>query len=188
MAGQVKGILFADYVRMIRAHKAVDWSKELAEDDRAYLMRHVHLESWYPMEVFERFGNAILKHVANSDLEAVRMWGYFSVDALLHANPMLLAEGDPIETLTRFKTLRASYFDFPALEVPMLHDGHALVEIHYGMGMPAEEAASFQTMGFFERLIDRAGGLGATGKFLERSWAGQRRTLVELTWISGAGR
>ena len=178
----VKGILFADYVRMIRSHKGVDWSAELAPEDLPFLAQRIEPNGWYPMATFERLGNAILRHVGLGDLAGVRMWGRFSVDQLRAAQPALVADGNPVETLTRFRVLRATFFDFEALEVPMLNDDQAHVVIRYYMGATAEEAASHQTMGFFERLLEVAGATDISARFRERSWAGDARTLLELTW------
>lgn len=178
----VKGILFSDYVRMIRSHKGVDWASQLEREDMFYLRTPIEPLEWYPMETFERLGNAILREVAGGDVEAVRMWGRMSVDQLTAATPALLAEGDPVETMMRFRVQRATYFDFEALEIPTLTDDHALVVIHYFMGPVAEEAASFQTMGFFERLLERAGAKAISARFTERSWKGDARTLLALAW------
>lgn len=180
----VKGILFADYVRMIRSHKGVDWALQLPREDLFYLRTPIEPLEWYPMETFERLGDAILREVAANDLEAVRMWGRMTVDQLLVATPSLLAPGDPIETLMRFKVQRATYFDFQALEVPTLVEDHAHVVIHYFMGAIAEEAASFQTMGFFERLLEKAGASSISARLRERAWAGDARTLLELAWAA----
>ena len=128
------GLLFADYVRMIRSHKGVDWSKRLGAEHLQYLSGRIDPAGWYPMAAFEQLGNAILAEIANQDVQAVRMWGRFSVDALCAATPQLVAPGDPVETLMRFRVLRATYFDFEALEVPMLVDGQAQVVIRYHMG------------------------------------------------------
>lgn len=181
----VKGILFADYVRMIRSHKSVDWTTYLRAEDRAYLTAHIDPASWYPMAAFERLGNAILAAIANSDMQAVRMWGHFSADALRAANPALVVAGDPIETLMRFRVLRATYFDFEALDVLMLIDGEAQVAIGYYMGNPAEEAASLQTMGFFERLLELAGAVNVHARFATRAWDGDERTVLVLNWRMG---
>ena len=178
----VKGILFADYVRMIRSHKAVDWTKHLDREDLFYLRSKIEPLDWYPMETFERFGNAILHEIALSGLEAVRMWGRLSVDQLREATPNLVAQGDPIETLMRFRVQRATYFDFEALEIPTLVLDHAHIVIHYFMGPVAEEAASHQTMGFFERLLELAGTSSIEARFLERSWKDDVRTVLELSW------
>lgn len=178
----VKGILFSDYVRMIRSHKGVDWAAHLEREDMFYLRTKIEPLEWYPMETFERFGNAILREVAGGDVEAVRMWGRMSVDQLSAATPSLVADGDPVETMMRFRVQRATFFDFEALEIPTLTEDHAAVVIHYFMGEVAEEAASYQTMGFFERLLDRAGATAISARFVERSWAGDPRTLLTLAW------
>lgn len=167
---------------MIRGNKQHDWTSQLLPEDLPFLAQKVDLAGWYPMETFERMGNAILKFVALDQLEAVRMWGRFSVDELRAAQPELLVVGDPVETLQRFRVLRATYFDFPALEITMLLDDAVDILISYHMGARAEEAASMQTMGFFERQIELAGGLNVTPKLAQRSWAGDARTVLQVSW------
>jgi hypothetical protein len=179
---QVKGSLFVDYVRMLRGHKGVDWTAHLPPEDIAFLQARIDPGGWYPMDSFERLGNVILRFVARGDLQAVRMWGRFSVDALRFANPALLAAGDPIETVNRFRVLRATFFDFEALDVLMLHDDEAQIAVRYHMGDMAEEAASMQTLGFFERLLELAGARDIEATFTARSWAGAPRTVLALHW------
>jgi hypothetical protein len=178
----VKGLLFAEYVRMIRSSKQYDWQAQLEPADLPFLQARVDPDGWYPMETFERFGNAILRFVALDDLQAVRMWGRFSVDELRAAQPELLVVGDPVETLQRFRVLRATYFDFPALEITMLLDDAVEIVVSYHMGARAEEAATLQTLGFFERQLELAGAENVSGKVAERSWAGDARTLLQVSW------
>jgi hypothetical protein len=135
------------------------------------------------MAVFERLGNAILTGIGAATLDSVRMWGHLSVTGVATAQPTLIARGDPLESLMRLKVLRASMFDFPAFDIPMLSNGHAHVVINYRMGASAEEAACFQTMGFCEGVIALAGGSGIEAQFYERSWRGDARTLIDLQWI-----
>jgi hypothetical protein len=169
-----------DYVRMIKAHKQVDWG--LPVEDTRYLGERVDPDGWYPMATFERMGNAILKHIAGGQLIAVHHWGRLSAAQLRAAHPMLLAPGDPVETINRFRVLRATYFDFEALSVPMLHDGEAQIVIHYYMGMPAEEAASLQAQGFFEGLLELVGSKNVRSSFRAKSWEGAPKTLLDLRW------
>ena len=142
MKRNVKGVLFSDYVRMIRGQKSVAWNQLLDDEDLVYVAVHIDPNGWYPMATFERLGNAILTKIANGDVEAARMWGRISVDQLRTATPSLVAEGDPLETLMRFRVLRATFFDFEALEVRAVASDHASIVIHYHMGAMAEEAAS----------------------------------------------
>jgi len=179
---QVKGVLFVDYVRMLRAHKEIDWAERLPPEDLVYLQTRIDPAGWYPMATFERMGNQILHVVARDEMMAVRMWGRFSVDQLRAAQPALVVQGDPVETVNRFRVLRSTYFDFDALDVVMLHDDQALIAIHYYMGSPAEEAASWQTLGFFERLLELSGATDVQARFTERSWAGDARTLLAIDW------
>ena len=174
---------------MIRSHKQHDWRSQLEPEDLPYLQSRVDPAGWYPMATFERFGNAILRFVALDDLQAVRMWGRFSVDELRAAHPELVVVGDPVETLQRFRVLRATFFDFPALEIVMLLDDQAEIAISYHMGARAEEAASLQTMGFFERQLELAGARNVAARLVQRSWAGDPRTLLEVSWdIAPPGR
>ena len=182
MPRNVKGILFADYVRMMRGKKDFDWSLHVRPEDLPYLRTKVDADEWFPMETFERFGNVILTEVALGSLDAVRLWGRMSVDTLVATNPDLVCAGDPVDTMMRFRVQRATYFDFEALEIPTLAPGHAEVVIHYYMGARAEEAASYQTMGFFERLIELAGAADVDARFTSSSWARATRTVLALDW------
>src|SRR4051794_25387976 len=110
----VRGVLFLDYVRMLRSQKAVNWADHLAPEDLPYLQQQVDPTAWYPMATFERMGNSILKVVANNAMLPVKLWGQMSASQLRTANPTLLAKGDPVETLTRFRVLRDTFFDFAA--------------------------------------------------------------------------
>lgn len=174
--------MFVDYVRMLRSQKNVDWSRHLAPDDLPYLQAHIDPMSWYPMGCFERMGNAILNTVTRGELFPVQLWGRYSAAQLRAANPMLLAPNDPPETLSRFRVLRETFFDFNALDVPMLHDDEANIVLRYYMGMPAEEAAAYQTMGFFEGLLELAGAKDVRAAFHEESWKGDSRTMLVLRW------
>ena len=72
----------------------------------------------------------------------------------------------------------------PALEVLELHEGAAHIVVRYHMGKLAEEAASYQTLGFFEGLLQLAGAKDIQASFKERSWAGDLRTQIELHWAT----
>lgn len=184
----VRGLLFVDYVRMLRAQKTVDWNQRLTAEDVWFLSTRIDPDAWYPMETFERMGNEILRTVAHGEMFPVRLWGRYSAAKLHEGNPSLLAPDDPVETLNRFRVLRQTFFDFEALSVPMLLEDEAHIVIGYHMGMPAESAACYQTMGFFEGLLELAGAKDVDASFRERSWANALRTLLVIRWRSPAKR
>lgn len=168
---------------MLRAHKGIDLSPYLDPQDRPYLSERVDPALWYPMETFERLGVAILREIARNDLQLVKHFGRVSLDALCALHDNLVAEGDPNESLLRFRVLRQSFFDFPALEIEEVSDDKATATVSYGMGAVAEEAATWQTMGFFERLLERSGGSPVRVTLTGRAWRGDPKTRIQMEWM-----
>lgn len=167
---------------MVRGRKDVRWGDHLEAEDLMVLAQKVEPTGWYPMDTFERLGVAILKEIAHGQLEGVRMWGRFQLQAVRKEFPMLVAENDPRETLMRFDVLSDGFFDYGALGVVSVSDGHASVWIDYKMGKVAEETASYQTMGFFEGLLEAAGATDIHARFTAKVWDGAERTMLELHW------
>ena len=182
MPGHVKGVLFADYVRMLRAHRGRALSDFLGPEELAYLDQTIDLDAWYPMDAFEQLGLAIFEAIAEGDLGLVREWGRASVARVVGAHQRVLASGDPRESLMRFFVLRRSLFDYEALTMLQLCDASASIGVEYGMHPLAEQAAAVQTMGFFEGLIGLAEGCDVHAEFLETSWRGDRQTIIGFTW------
>lgn len=177
-------MLFVDYVRMIRGRKDVDWMPYLDGADLAYLSQPIDPTSWYPMETFERLGVAILKEIAHDLQEGVRMWGRFQVLASRKQFPDLIADGSPRETVMRFRTLSRGFFDYDAVHIADVEEEEATVSIAYGMGPVAEETACNQSLGFFEGLVEAAGGKETRGELVACSWKGAPRTIVRVQWVN----
>lgn len=179
---RVRGVLFADYVRIIRRQVA-SWREKVAPEDRALLEQHVDLEQWYPMDTFERLGLIILEHVVAHETDAIRLWGREQVQAVLSFFPELANPSDPRDSVMRFQNFLASLFDFPAVVVESVEDEAALVRVEYGMHPAAEEAASWQTVGFFEELLTASGARQVSGSLRSRAWAGDAQTIAALSWV-----
>lgn len=178
----VRGSLFSDYVRMIRGFKGIAWDELLTPGDLAMVQSHIVVGSWYSMEAFERLGDLILEHIAQGSVEAVRAWGRITVDQLRALDPALVAPDDAVETLKRFHLFRREFFNFDPLILVRAGAGSARFQIQYFMGPSAEEAASYQALGFFERLLEVAGARDSRGELVERSWEGAEHTILDLRW------
>jgi hypothetical protein len=183
----VKGILFVDYIRMLRAHKDTQLEVYLQAGDLEYLHQHIDPAGWYPMDVYERMGLAILAEIAGNDLELVRKWGRQTIDELVHAQPELFTNADARETFMRFQVLRQSLFDFPAARITAIHDGEARLEISYGMSPKAEEAATYQSMGFIERLLEISRASNPDVRLRTCSWKGDDATVILVRWQQSPG-
>ena len=180
---QVRGVLFLDYVRMLRKSGSPNLSKHLVAEDFVLLGQQIDLGAWYPMSAFERFGLAILAEVVGGEVDSVRLWGRSQIPQILNFFPELCAEGDPRDTIIRFANLMGSLFDYPSVSVDDVSDEHASIRITFGMGAVAEEAASWQTFGFFEALVEAAGGVHVRGEFTRKSWKDPSvATRLDMEW------
>ncbi len=182
MQRMVKGSLFLDYVRMIKSRKRVDWTVHLTETDMELMKGRIDPSGWYPLETFERMGLGILKEVAGGDMEVVYAWGRDYMVDLFRIHEGLVAEGDPMQSLMRFKVLQRSFFSFEGIDVISLDTHQAILRVDYRMSPLAEEASAHQTMGFIERLLDRAGARNIRQGFKSKVWDGDRSTVIEFAW------
>lgn len=181
-AKKVKGTLFLDYIRMLKTLKNADWSKYLTPDDLGFLKTKIIEDDWYPFDTFERMGLAILKEIARGDMNAVLAWGRISIDGLIKTRPDLINKEDPAESLMRFQVLRKGFFDFNAIYIVELLGSYAKIEIAYEMSDLAEQAATLQTLGFFERLLELSGAEDINSKFLSKAWEGAPSSIITLSW------
>jgi hypothetical protein len=179
---KVKGTLFVDYVRMIKSRKDVDWSQHLTPFDMGFLEKKISDTEWYPFDTFEKMGVEILEKVADGNMDLVRMWGRGSVENLFSIHGALVCEGDPLETLMRFQVLRGSFFNFNPINIKFVSENFARLEIKYDMCKAAEEAATYQAVGYFERLLELAGATDVQHDFKSRVWEGDAVTILEFEW------
>lgn len=180
---RVRGVLFTDYVRMIRREWR-DWRSHVTADERAVLESRIQPDDWYSMELFERLGLHILANVVGQETDSIRLWGRTQVQNILAFVPDVASAGDPRESVMRFSNFFASFFDFPALQLDAVDDSDALVVVDYGMSPPAEEAATWQTVGFFEELLAASGGRSVRATLASATWQGAAQTRVALSWES----
>jgi hypothetical protein len=127
-------------------------------------------------------GVAIIHEIADGDMEAVRLWGKSSINDLLKLHRDLVCGGDPTETLMRFQVLRKTFFDFSAIDLLAVSENHARFRIAFDMCAVAEEAATFQTLGFFETLLELSGVMEIQHRFESKKWKGDAATVLELEW------
>ncbi len=182
MSKSVKGLFFKDYVRMIKSRKDVDWSRHLSSDDMSYLSGRIEDSEWYPFESFERMGLGILEEIAGGSMDMVRVFGRTYLDRLFSLHSSLISKNDPHESLIRFQVIRKSFFEFDPITILVFRHNFAKIEIAYGMSPKAEEAATFQTLGYFERLLELSGAKSVWHRFTSRKWEGAESTILELDW------
>jgi CheY-like chemotaxis protein len=155
---RVRGVLFIDYVKMLRSHKVAEKAgQHLKLEDAHFLIGRLDPDGWYPMATFERLGLAILSEIVGVETDSIRLWGRAQLAGLLRFFPDLSHAGDARDAIMRLQTLMRSLFDFECVTVEEVDDESAYVRVCYGMSPPAESAATWQTIGFFEELVTNSG-------------------------------
>ena len=182
MAGNIKGILFLDYVKMIRARKNIDWKKYLSEKDLIFVNENIDINGWYPISAFENLGEAVFEEVGGGDVNKVRGWGKVTISELTKTHGDLINKEDPRESIFRFHVLRESLFDYSAIEILTLLGNRVKLEIDYELKEKAEMSLAYQTLGFTERLLELSGVENISHEFMQKKWEGADSTILRVNW------
>lgn len=180
----VKGSLFRDYVRMIKKHKHIDWSRHLPPSDMEYINHGiVTVVEWYPYDTFRNMGEAIFKELAHGDPEAARLWGRNTMDSLagLYRNNLVVS-GDQFRTLKKFIDMQGYFFDFGGFYLSVLGEDHIEIKIDKAFGSRGVQGYNFQMLGSFQRLLELSGATDVKAKFLKKAWEGAPNSVIELRW------
>lgn len=174
MVRAVRGVLFIDYVKMLRSIGAHQ-SERLKPEDVAFFGDHLDPLAWYPMESFERFGLLLLDQLVGSETDSIRLWGRSMISRMLRRFPQLKAGKGPRGAIEMMRQLMSELFQYECVVVESVSDTGAKVRVSYGMNPRAEDAAVWQTMGFFEELLTTNGAHNALGARVDDgfslSWA-----------------
>ncbi|MFT3837752.1 MAG: response regulator [Myxococcaceae bacterium] len=158
----VRGVLFIDYVKMLRGIGAHE-SAQLKPEDVAFFGGHLDPMAWYPMESFERFGVLLLDQLVGTETDSIRLWGRSMIARMLRRFPQLKAGKGPRGAIEMMRQLLNELFQYECVVVESVSDTGASVRVRYGMNPRAEDAAVWQTMGFFEELLTSNGAHNALG-------------------------
>jgi hypothetical protein len=106
---QVKGTVIMDYVRIVRENPDRDWKRYLKDEDWEIINGDVLPSVWYPYEFFHRLGYAMFKEMAQSNLEAVRLFGKMNIRNTLQVYKGVLVPRDPVASAENFANLRRNF-------------------------------------------------------------------------------
>ena len=160
---EVKGTLMLNYVKLIRANKDRDWNKYLEPEDWEIINSIVLPATRYPYESFRRIGFAVLKEIANSNLEVVRGFGRFTMNTLLEIySSVILVPGDPLSSIKILSKNKEIFLSGESdTQVKEHGENWALLKcIPPSQETDLERLGAFwyQHAGHLEELVEQAGG------------------------------
>ncbi len=178
----MRGSFFADYVRTLRRNRDANWKRFLKPDDAELVAGQIAPGGWYPMDVFERLGTAILYSVADFSFTVPYAWGRVSAGQITSIHEGLIEPGDPGGAFLRLHGLRGVFFNFDPVIVTSCTDDEARIEIDYQMRDIPEAAACYQAQGFYEGIVGLCGCRVTASKIIKRRWEGHDNTVITISW------
>ena len=183
MDRHVKGLLFKEYVIMIRKLKHVDWGKYLTPSEMEVLNQVILSMKWYPLETYQRFGAAVFQEIAKGDPEVARSWGRASMDGLAKIfKNGLIKDNAPLKSLENFSRLSGRFFDFDGFDIKAHGENHVEIKLDRGFGSSFSNAYSHQMLGAFERLFELSGAIDLKAGFSKKIWEGAQNTIIDFSW------
>jgi len=173
---QIKGTLFLEYARIIRANKDRDWKKYLSEQDLKMIFGEILANHWYPLESYERAGFAIFKEIAQGKLESAWQWGRVALeDIATKFYQHLIRAQEPMKAIERCKTFVQQWYqfedpNFSPIEVQPISENQAKVIIKHIYPMQGFEAYVHQVAGTMERLVEMNGAKERKVEITEHNW------------------
>jgi len=178
----VKGSLFVNYVKMIRAYPQLPWADHLKPEDLELINQLILPASWYPIEAMQRIGMAAFKLVAKENFAILRAYGRSLADQMHADNPGLVVKGRPLDTLHKYCAIQGRLYSFKSLDTVDISPQHMIVHIYSQPEDTWIPVYLEQISGTVERLVELSGGRQVQIKLLESVLQGAKQNTLDMTW------
>jgi hypothetical protein len=178
---KVKGSIFIEFVKAIRANKTGVFDKYLTDEDREIISQRIMPNIWYPYETFKHCLWAFFEVMANKNLETIKGWGrLYSELVMPKIYAAILRTDDPLSFIKRVGVFERNFFDFGRVEMVLERNTQAV----YTVTDLDPQFAPIQYMlfGWIERIMELCGAKNLRCTTLTKSWEGAANTSVRLTW------
>jgi hypothetical protein len=180
---KVKGTMLVDQARMIRRNRQLSWDEYLTPEDWAKLEETILPSTWYPLELFRRWGWATFNVLAKRDLALTRQRGRARGRELFEQSYQnLFHEKNPAQALRVFTQMYGSLFNFSTLEFESLGEKRAQLRHDYDPDDPSNEPYCHQLMGYLDALVELTGGQDVDVTLASKQWEGAPMTTFDITW------
>jgi uncharacterized protein (TIGR02265 family) len=180
---KVKGTMFVDQVKMIRANKTLDWSKYLDSADWEIINKRILPSEWYPLDIYVKCAMAVFHVLGQENLDLVRFRGRMRGKELFETvYKALVIPNDPMASLSRFVVAYSQLFNFSSLKLEPAGKNHAKLHHDNKYTMHVNKPYCFQLMGHLDVLVEIAGGKNIKIKLTATQWEGAPQTIFDITW------
>jgi hypothetical protein len=180
---KVKGTMFVDQVKMIRANKNLDWSKHLGPADWEIINKRILPSEWYPLDIYVKCAMAVFHVLGQENLDLVRFRGRMRGKELFETvYKGLIVPNDPVASLSKFVVAYAQLFNFSSLKLEPAGSNHARLYHDNKHTMHANRPYCSQLMGHLDVLVEIAGGKNVKIELTAKQWEGAPVTTFDIRW------
>jgi len=186
---EVKGSVFLNVARLVRANKDVDWKKYLNDKDLEIIHGQILASSRYPLDTYERAEIAVFREIGKGQLENARQWGRFMMENMFKTvYHDLVRDQDPALALERFALIVRMLYrfndpKFEALKYVKMPGDRARIIVKSDHPVREFEAHSHQSMGTIEKLVELSGGKDDKIEITECDWQNDNPfALLDVSW------
>ncbi len=180
---KIKGALFKFFVKGIRANKSGIYETMLSEEDMKIVNQRILDAAWYPYETFKNCFNAVIKVFAKNDINITTKMGYNAGKETierLYQGPMMKRELS--EGIRSYNSLFKLWFNFGHQHGEIISENEIRISIEEFD--PEFKYFYYIAMGWMQSFFDVYIGKKVETNFIEKSWDGDNRTTIKITWNS----
>jgi hypothetical protein len=178
---RVKGSLFVEFVKTIRANKTGIFDRYLTQEDREIISQRILSNIWYPYETFKHCLTAVCEVIAKNDLEVVKEWGRLYGQAIMTTLYVsILKQGNPLSYINHIGLLVRNFFDFGRVEIVIESETRAVYKI-FDFD-PEYAPVHYLLNGWIERTTEICGAKKLKCETISKSWAGDDCTSIRFSW------
>jgi uncharacterized protein (TIGR02265 family) len=179
--GKVKGTVLVDFVKTIRGDKTGVYDSYLTPADKEIISSRILPSAWYPFDTFKNCFQAVVRVLADNDMEKVRQWGrLYGENIITSVYKGMIKDGQPMEMLEKYRTYIQSFFDFGEFDLERLADNHAVIIMTgFGEDFPSQY---YMMAGWIERSLELSGAKDIKSEFVAKTWEGAPDTRLDIKW------
>jgi uncharacterized protein (TIGR02265 family) len=181
----VRGTPLASVLRTLRTQRRQRPLPELGSWEKDLIERKVAPTTWYALTVFDSLLQLVHRFVYDGSEIAAQNMGRVYARELINANrELLVADGDPLETLSRVPARWRAQYNFGEVTIAPLpaREGEHGVRVRVASYPDMSACHGHAFIGFTQELVEQAGASTPRVVIEERPWMHNPLLSYTLTW------
>ena len=178
---KIKGALLKYFIINIRANKTGIYDEILTEKEKEIVNQQIHDAIWYPFEHYQIAFTAIFKVEAKGDVKEIIKWGHeFGKQIVSHMYGRSIKKRTLRHAITSYQHLLKLWFNFGELNEDIISDNE--FNLIFDGDQPDFDLHYYIALGWLKSFFEGYLQTEVTTKFLQKSWEGDEKTIINLSW------